>query len=186
MKPRSYGPFPYSLISQRPPLKWPNGARVASGFFPTSNRFRCWNVRAVSAPAKIPDIPTWAVRDYGNRVGIARIMQVLDRYSIRATVALNSDICINHPAIIEEGCARKWEWMGHNQSNTRRLNRGERRRRDSDYPRPRYRRSNAQRVFVDGLAGFWDCRRHGTRWTTCRPPAASMWPIGALTTISPT
>jgi hypothetical protein len=63
-------------------------------------------------PGKIPDIPTWAVRDYGNRVGIVRVMQVLDRYGIRATVALNSDICINHPAIIEEGCARRWEWMG--------------------------------------------------------------------------
>ena len=29
MKPHAYGPFPYSLISRRPPLKWPSGARVA-------------------------------------------------------------------------------------------------------------------------------------------------------------
>ena len=30
-------------------------------------------------------------------------MEILDRHGIRATVALNSDICIHHPDIIEEG-----------------------------------------------------------------------------------
>jgi peptidoglycan/xylan/chitin deacetylase (PgdA/CDA1 family) len=49
-------------------------------------------------------------------------MEVLDRYGIRGTVALNSNLCAEHPQIIEEGNRRKWEWMGHNESNTRRLN----------------------------------------------------------------
>ena len=49
-------------------------------------------------------------------------MQVLDRHGIRATVALNSDVCIQHPEIIEEGRKLGWEWMGHCESNTRRLN----------------------------------------------------------------
>ena len=34
MKPHRYGPFPYSLISRRPPLKWPNGARGALWIVP--------------------------------------------------------------------------------------------------------------------------------------------------------
>ena len=38
------------------------------------------------------------------------------------TVALNSNVCAEHPEIIEEGKKRQWEWMGHNESNTRRLN----------------------------------------------------------------
>jgi allantoinase len=50
------------------------------------------------------------------------MMQVMERYGVRGTVALNSDVCIHHPAIIEEGVKRKWEWCGHNESNTRRLN----------------------------------------------------------------
>jgi peptidoglycan/xylan/chitin deacetylase (PgdA/CDA1 family) len=49
-------------------------------------------------------------------------MDVLDRYGMRGTVALNSNLCAEHPQIIEEGNKRKWEWMGHNESNTRRLN----------------------------------------------------------------
>jgi allantoinase len=49
-------------------------------------------------------------------------MQVLDRHGIRATVALNSELCAHHPEIIAEGKKRRWEWMGHCESNTRRLN----------------------------------------------------------------
>src|SRR4029077_2139289 len=72
--------------------------------------------------AKPPDVPAWAARDYGNRIGVFRLMKVLDRYGVRGTAALNSDLCAQHPEIIEECKARKWEFMGHNESNTRRLN----------------------------------------------------------------
>ena len=70
----------------------------------------------------MPDIPSWSARDYGNRVGVFRLMQVMDRHGIRGTVALNSDLCAHHPEIIEEGQKLGWEWMGHCESNTRRLN----------------------------------------------------------------
>ncbi|HVY59654.1 MAG TPA: polysaccharide deacetylase family protein [Xanthobacteraceae bacterium] len=125
MKPRDYGPFPYSPIISRPRLTWPNGAQVALWIIPNIEFFSLREkVPAGSggSGAPVPDVPAWAARDYGNRVGVFRLMQVLDRYGIRATVALNSDLCAQHPAIIEEGCKRRWEWMGHNESNTRRLN----------------------------------------------------------------
>ena len=122
MKPGPYGPFRYSPIIKRPPLSWPNGARIAFWIVPNIEFFSLETRPGGIGPGKIPDIPTWALRDYGNRVGIFRIMEVLDRYRIRGTVALNSDICDHHPEIIEEGNKRHWEWMGHNQSNSRRLN----------------------------------------------------------------
>src|SRR5258708_9303739 len=49
-------------------------------------------------------------------------MKVLDRYGVRGTGGLNSDLCAQHPEIIEECKARKWEFRGHNERNTRRLN----------------------------------------------------------------
>jgi peptidoglycan/xylan/chitin deacetylase (PgdA/CDA1 family) len=66
-----------------------------------------------------PDIVTWSMRDYGNRVAAFRIMRLLDHYEIRATVALGSDICLHHPLLVEEGIKRDWEWMGHGRRNTR-------------------------------------------------------------------
>ena len=123
MKPRAYGPFPYSPIIRRPKLTWPNGARVALWVIPNIEFFSLEERPAgYGAAARIPDVVMWSDRDYGNRVGVWRLMEVLDRYGIRGSVALNSLLCDHHPAIIEEGNKRKWEWMGHNESNTRRLN----------------------------------------------------------------
>jgi allantoinase len=122
MKPSPYGPFSYSPIIRRPPLAWPDGARVALWVIPNIEFFSLEERPGGSGSGKIPDIPLWSARDYGNRVGVFRLMQVLDRHGIRATVALNSDVCGRHPVIIEEGAARRWEWMGHNRTNTRRLN----------------------------------------------------------------
>jgi hypothetical protein len=66
-------------------------------------------------------VRNWAVRDYGNRVGIWRIMEVLTRYGIRASAALNSQVCDHHPEIIDEAGRLGWELIGHNQTNALRL-----------------------------------------------------------------
>ena len=125
MKPARYGPFPYSPIIHRPPLQWPNGAQVALWVIPNIEFFALDEKvppGSGGTNVPVPDVPTWSSRDYGNRVGVFRLMDVLDRHGIRATVALNSELCAEHPAIIEEGNKRQWEWMGHCESNTRRLN----------------------------------------------------------------
>ncbi len=122
MKPSaSYGPFEYSPIVTRKKLQWPNGARVAFWVIPNIEFFALSDRIPASTTGKMPDIPTWAVRDYGNRVGVFRFMDVFDKYGIRATVALNSEICNQHPFIIAEGNKRQWEWMGHNKTNSKRL-----------------------------------------------------------------
>lgn len=116
MKQSSYGPFEYSPIIDRAPLKWPNGARIALWVAPNIEYFHL-NLKLMGMES--PNVPVWATRDYGNRVGVFRMMDVFDRYGLRATVCLNSDICRFHPRIIEEGTKRNWEWMGHNTTNSR-------------------------------------------------------------------
>jgi allantoinase len=123
MKPRDYGPFEYSPIINRPRLTWPKGERLALWVIPNIEFFSLQErPGGYGAAGKTPDVVMWSDRDYGNRIGVWRLMDVLDRYGIRGTVALNSDLCDHHPIIIEEGKKRQWEWMGHNESNTRRLN----------------------------------------------------------------
>ena len=125
MKPSPYGPFPYSPVIHRPRLNWPGDAQVALWVIPNIEFFSLMEkVPAGSGGpgTPVPDIPSWSARDYGNRVGVFQLMRVLNRYGIRGTVALNSDLCAHHPEIIAEGQKLGWEWMGHCESNTRRLN----------------------------------------------------------------
>jgi len=125
MKPGRYGPFAYAPITRRPKLVWPNGARVAVWVIPNIELFPL-DERMPDGPGGsgglIPDVLTWATRDYGNRVGIWRLMEVMARHGVRGTVALNSEVCDAHPEIIDEAKKLGWEFMGHNQSNVRRLN----------------------------------------------------------------
>jgi peptidoglycan/xylan/chitin deacetylase (PgdA/CDA1 family) len=48
-------------------------------------------------------------------------MKVLDKFGLRASVLLNSDVCARCPNIIAEGNKRKWEWLGHGMTNNRRI-----------------------------------------------------------------
>ena len=82
MEPRDYGPFPYTPINDRPKLEWPGGARLAVWvipnieFFPLTRRHRRPSP-SDSRAGNPPSVRAWAQRDYGNRVGIWRIMDVL-------------------------------------------------------------------------------------------------------------
>jgi len=121
MKPQRTGPFSYSPIIHRPKLVWPNKERVALWVIPNIEVFAL-NESVRKGVGKIPDVPSHCVRDYGARIGVWRIVEVLQHYGIRGTVALNSEVCDAYPEIIKETMRLDWEFMGHNQSNTRRLN----------------------------------------------------------------
>jgi allantoinase len=118
--PQQHGRFDYSAIVDRPPLRWPNGARVALWVIPNIEHFlfdrpstRIEHMRQVN-----PDVLNYSWRDYGVRVGIWRLMEVMQRHGVRGTVALNSDVCRHYPRIIEEGKKLGWEWMGHGNNNS--------------------------------------------------------------------
>ena len=120
MQPQRYGPFPYVPINRRPRITWPNDARVALWVIPNIETFPL-NEPVPGGTGKAPDLINWAPRDYGNRVGIFRIMDVLARHGVRGTVALNSEVCDDYPQIVEDAVRLGWEFMGHNQSNSRSL-----------------------------------------------------------------
>lgn len=129
MQPRIYGPFKFTPITERKGFRWPNGARVALWVIPNIEFFHlddplpaANNERVPAAHAKIPNVHSWSPRDYGNRVGVWRIMEVMSRYGVRGTAALNSDICIHHPQIMEAALKLGWEFMGHCQTNAVRVN----------------------------------------------------------------
>jgi peptidoglycan/xylan/chitin deacetylase (PgdA/CDA1 family) len=55
------------------------------------------------------------------RVGLWRMADVFDDAGVKATVALNSQVCEVHPKAIEEMKKRGWEFMGHGTTNSTNL-----------------------------------------------------------------
>lgn len=115
--------YDYSPIIKRKPLKWPNGARVALWVCPNIEYFYIDKpLRGGFGTPHLPDVTGYTLRDYGSRIGVFRLMEVLDKHEIRASVLLNADVCKKQPEIIEQGNKRKWEWLGHGLTNNLALN----------------------------------------------------------------
>ena len=104
--------FPYTAIIDRPQVKWPNGARVAVWVVPNIEHFH------MELGAGAPDVRNHSRRDYGNRVGIWRLMETLAKHNVRGTVALNGEVVKHYPRIMEECAKLKWELMGHGMTNS--------------------------------------------------------------------
>ena len=116
-----HGRFDYSPIADREPLRFPDGARVAVWVIPNIEHFH-WDkpstsVTAVTAHLK-PDVLNYSWRDFGVRVGIWRMMEVMERHGVKGTVALNSEVCGQYPRIVEAGNDLGWEWMAHGSTNS--------------------------------------------------------------------
>jgi len=120
MQPQSHGPFPYSAIIDRPKLAWPEGAHVALVVVPNIEFFPL-DRRIPGGMPTVPDVSAWGRRDYGNRVGVFRMMDAMARFGIRGTVALNSMVCDFCPRVVERCLELDWELMGHGETNSVRL-----------------------------------------------------------------
>ena len=110
---------PYSAIVDRPALKLPNGARVAVW---TIVNVEEWSIerampRTVLPPPYgqpiLPDLPNWAWHEYGMRVGFWRFLEVLNRFNVKATLAINGSVIRTYPRIAKAGLEAGWEFMGH-------------------------------------------------------------------------
>jgi peptidoglycan/xylan/chitin deacetylase (PgdA/CDA1 family) len=113
--------YAFSPIVDRAPLQLPGGAHVGLWVIPNIEHFLLGKPSTSITAATInfdPDVLNYAWRDFGVRVGIWRLMEVMEKHGITGTVALNSDVCLHYPRIIEAGNELGWEWMGHGRNNS--------------------------------------------------------------------
>ncbi len=110
---------PYSAIIDRPPLKLPDGARMAVWTIVNVEQWDCTAAmpRAVLPPPMgqplLPDLPNWSWHEYGMRVGFWRIYESLKRLGVTPTMAVNGVVCESYPRIAEAALEAGWEFMGH-------------------------------------------------------------------------
>ena len=135
---RAYGMdqdfYPWSPIVTRPVLRWPDNARVALAVIVNLEHWD-WEVPegtplAVSPlggpeglwtgnQPNFPDIGGYGNHEYGNRVGIFRILAVLDKYGIKPTLALDKAVADHYPFLVKEGQKRDAEFIAHGLSRRR-------------------------------------------------------------------
>ena len=121
--------YRFSAIPDRPGFAWPGGARLA--LWPVLY-LEAWEVTPPAGSHRDPsyggefgtyhpDFRTWSTREYGNRVGIFRVIEVLARHRLPVTVAANAEALRRHPRLVEAVLRHGWEIAAHGSHATRML-----------------------------------------------------------------
>lgn len=102
--------YVFSAIGDRAPITWPNKARIAiavvinvdfSDLIPPGG-----NASAIP-------LREWSHRDYGSRVGIFRLADMLAEYGVKPTVPVNDAVLLRSPSVVKQGMDNGWEFVGH-------------------------------------------------------------------------
>lgn len=113
-----HGRYDWSILPRRKAVAWPGGARialwitVALQWFPLDMKGQPFKPPGALQTA-YPDLRHYTLRDYGNRVGIFRVMQALERHGIRASAAMNGAVALRYPSLLAEIQSRGWEIVAH-------------------------------------------------------------------------
>ena len=119
---RDHGRYAYSAIHRRPDYRWPDGSRLAVylGFNLEHFAFGEGLGATLGPPSPQPDVLNFSWRDYGNRVGAWRCLDLFDALQVPVGVILNTalyDLCPDLPAAF---VARGDEIIGHGHTNAER------------------------------------------------------------------
>ena len=110
------------LNKKRAVLRWPEDARVAlcvivnlehMEWSPPDGAFQSPTLSGGYGPSPFPDVTRWSHREYGHRVGIFRVLDSLERYGIKATVAMDVLTAENYPYLVRHCLSRGCEIIGH-------------------------------------------------------------------------
>ncbi|MCH8869739.1 MAG: polysaccharide deacetylase family protein [Chloroflexi bacterium] len=129
---RTYGMdhphYAWSPIVDRPALRWPNDARMALCVILNLDHVE-WvapeGSYGPSVPAgglgriTFPEYAQLSHREYGHRVGIFRVLDVLERHGIRPTVAMDALTAEHYPYLVRHCLGRGCEIIGHGISASR-------------------------------------------------------------------
>ena len=117
--------FAYAPITRRPQLRWPDNARVAVWVCPNIEHYEfqpgAVRVRDPWPRVPHPDVLGYGSKDYGNRVGLWRMFEVMDHFGLRCTVSFNLGNFEHYPEIFEACEHRRWDYMCHGIYNTQYL-----------------------------------------------------------------
>jgi hypothetical protein len=120
--------YAWSPIVDRPRLEWPDQARIAFGVVLSLESMRWHPPQGAVIPPQlrtgrgyphVPNLHDVSQYEYGNRVGIFRIMSLLDQHGIRPTIAMDTVVGARSAFLVDYLRERGAEFLGHGLSADR-------------------------------------------------------------------
>lgn len=123
-----HGYFDTVPLPARPARALPGGARLGLAIVVSCEAYEMQPPKPGSAlPLSLPggfgrgpypDFRTYSHREYGNRIGVFRVMEVLDRHGLKATAAVDATVARERRTVLEEAVKRGWEIAAHGNAVT--------------------------------------------------------------------
>jgi allantoinase len=120
---RPNGRYEFSPIHARPDFCWPDGARLAVYIALNLEHFSFGEglgAQLVPSGGIEPDVLNYSWRDYGNRVGVWRMLDEFERLALPVAVLVNSEIYNHCPEVMDAFRKRGDEVVGHGRTNSER------------------------------------------------------------------
>lgn len=127
--------YTYSEITTRPNYSWPEGRKLAVYL---GLNLECFSfgtglgAELAPSPGLGPDVLNYSWRDYGNRVGAPRMLELFDALDLPVTILANSALSTETPGLVEgmmqknnnnkndENKKAYYELAGHGRTNAER------------------------------------------------------------------
>ncbi len=118
----THGRFDYRPITQRPGYRWPNGAGLAVylGFNLEHFAFGEGLGANIGPASPQPDVLNYSWREYGNRVGAWRCLELFDQLGLPTGVIANTALYDHCPELVAAFVQRGDELVGHGHTNAER------------------------------------------------------------------
>lgn len=126
MRLRHHERFDYSPVVAGGVPAWPQGRGLAVYIALNLEHFAFGEglgAALVPAAAGEPDVLNWSWREYGNRVGVWRLLELFDELELPCSVLVNSTIYDHCPQVMDAFRARGDEIVGHGRTNSERQGR---------------------------------------------------------------
>jgi allantoinase len=115
-----HGRYAYSPITRRPPFAWPGGKRLAVYVALNIEQYAFGNglVEEIVPALGQPDVLNYSWRDYGNRVGAWRLLELFEQLALPVSLLVNSAIYDHCPELVAAFRARGDEIAAHGRTNS--------------------------------------------------------------------
>ena len=110
--------YAWSMLAERAPVQWPGGKPLAVWInlslehFPLNPKGEGFKPHG-SMVMPYPDLRHYTLRDYGNRVGVFRVLDALKAAGLEASLAINGELAVRYPALLRRLSATGFEFLGH-------------------------------------------------------------------------